>query len=146
MSCDTLRFTFWDSSIEQLFKLREFFQFWLFRGLSWCIGSWPIDSSRWLVYCLFQQCEHPGYWGIFLFLVLVVRPRVIFHFDPESFFPILEPGALDLESFSITAQSHSFPFRARSSRPRVIIFYFRAWSSRPRVIFSITAQSYFFSI
>ena len=37
-------------------------------------GSWPIDFNRWFIYRLFQQCEHPGYWGIFPFLISVVRP------------------------------------------------------------------------
>ena len=88
----TLRFTFWDLSIEQLFRHRGFLQFRLFRGLSWCIGSWPIDFSGWLIYWLFRQCEHPGYWGIFPFLVSVVRPLTFWvcGFEPIYFMSTFE--------------------------------------------------------
>ena len=65
------------------------------------------------------------------------RPRVTFHYGPESFPFHLELGALDPESRSISTQSH-FPFR-----PRVILSYFRAWSSRPRVTFHFDPESFF---
>ena len=43
-------------------------------------------------------------------LFIPSRPRVTFHFDPESLFPILELGALDPESLSLSTQSHYFLF------------------------------------
>ena len=110
----TLRFTFWGLSPDQLVRHREFFQFKFFRGLSWCIDLWLIDFNGWLIYWLFRQCEHHGYWGIFPFPSLVVQPLAfrVYEFKPICF----------LSNFELVFIY--FPFRAQSSWPRVV---FRLW-------------------
>ena len=161
----TPRFTFWGLSPELLVKHREFFQFKFFRGLSWCISFWLIDFSGWLVYWLFQQCEHLGYWGIFLFLSSVVRPLafLVYDFKPICFlftfelvfisFPLRAQSSRTRVVFHLWPRVISFPFRARSFWPRVVFhlwprvisFSFRAQSSRHKVNFHLWPRVISFS-
>ena len=106
--------------------------------------SWSIVVF--LIYDLESFC--------FGFRALNSRPIVVFLiYNPESFHYHLDFGSHVLESLSLwSPRVSSFPFRALSSGPRVVVsqlwprvisFPFRALSSRPRVVFLIYEPEYF---